>query len=77
MESGTFHGNVYQDLIKAKYLPSLWTAQKAAARALIMVILGPLTLEALTRVTLNVHKRMANAPRSRKPQVVYGRTTQF
>jgi hypothetical protein len=58
------------DLFDADYLPSLWTAQKVARRALLDAILGPLTIQALIRATGD-NKSLANAPRKRKPHVIY------
>jgi hypothetical protein len=65
------------DLFDADYLPSLWTAQKVARRALLDAILGSLTIQALIRATEDVHKSLANAPRKRKPHVIYPRRTLF
>jgi hypothetical protein len=48
-----------------------------ARRALVDAILGPATIQAVMRVTRDVHKSLANAPRKRKPHVVYPRKTLF
>jgi hypothetical protein len=66
-----------QDLSDAQYLPSLWTAQKVALWALIQAIRGPITIQEMMRVTPNAHKSFANAPRKRKPSVIYPRKSLF
>jgi hypothetical protein len=66
-----------QDLFDAEYLPSLWTAQKVAVWALVDAIRGPITIQAMMRVTGDIHKSFANAPRKRKPHVKYPRRRLF
>ena len=66
-----------EDLLDAAYLPSLWTAQKLALRALVDAIRGSITIEALMGARREVHKALANAPRQRKPHVRYPRGALF
>jgi Transposase DDE domain len=75
--SQVFLGLSPQDLLDAEYLPSLWTAQKVAVWALVDAIRGPITIQAMMRVTGDVHKSFANAPRKRKPHVKYPRRRLF
>ena len=45
--------------------------------ALVDAIRGPITIQAMTQVTGDVHKSFANAPRKRKPHVKYPRRRLF
>jgi hypothetical protein len=58
-------------MIDAAYVPSLWAVQKTALLVLLSIILGPLALAALTTADAHVHRRLANAPRKRKPHISY------
>ena len=58
-------------MIDAAYVPSLWAVQKTALLVLLSIILGPLALATLTNADARVHRRLANAPRKRKPHVSY------
>lgn len=60
-----------EDLIDAAYLPSLWTVQKTVRLALSIAILGPLSLSRLRHAQPAAHKRLAIAPRQRKPQAAH------
>jgi hypothetical protein len=60
-----------EDLLDAGYLPSLWAAHKATLRALLAAVLGHLPLRRLTQTDAAKHKRLANAPRKRRPQILY------
>lgn len=60
-----------EDLIDEAYLPSLWTVQKTVRLALSLAILGPLSITRLRHAKPDAHKRMAIAPRKRKPQATY------
>lgn len=66
-----------EGLLDAGYLPSLWAIQKTAIRTLLAITLGPPTLGALIRMPPATHKRLANAPRRRKPHIAYPRKTLF
>ena len=59
------------DLLDAEYLPSLWTLQGVAFIWLVQHVLGPLCLDDLLHAGPNVHRRLANSRRKRKPQVCY------
>jgi hypothetical protein len=58
-------------MLDADYIPSLWAVQKIALMVLISIVLGPLSLPALTAAKPVVHRNIANAPRKRKPHVRY------
>ena len=60
-----------EDLLDVRYLPSLWRVQKTALLLLGLVVLGPLSIRDLLQAGLRVHRRLANTPRKRKPQVCY------
>jgi len=54
-----------------RYLPSLWTSQKMVLRALLQAVLGDVDLNTLLARASAVHRRMATAPRRRRPAFVY------
>jgi hypothetical protein len=58
-------------MIDAAYVPSLWAVQKTALLVLLTIILGPLSLATLTTADARVHRRLANAPRRRRPHITY------
>jgi hypothetical protein len=55
----------------------LWTAQKIALWALLDAVRGPFTIHTLMHVGAAAHKSFANAPRKRKPHVIYPRKPLF
>jgi hypothetical protein len=60
-----------EDLLDANYIPSLWGVQKIVLVVLVSIILGPLSLADLAAAGPLVHSNLANAPRNRKPHVIY------
>lgn len=60
-----------EDLLDAAYVPSLWAVQKIALLVLLSIVLGPLSPDTLTAADAGVHQRLANAPRKRKPHIIY------
>lgn len=60
-----------EDLLDDAYVPSLWAVQKIALLVLLSIVLGPLSLDTLTAADARVHQRLANAPRKRKPHIIY------
>jgi hypothetical protein len=60
-----------EDLIDAKYAPSLWRTQKFTLKILLGAILGPLTLQALLEASKRFHRLLAEPPRKRRLQVQY------
>ena len=59
------------EVFDAAYIPSLWAVQKMALLVLLSIVLGPLSLVDFIAALPVVHRRLANAPRKRKPQVIY------
>lgn len=60
-----------EDLLDAAYIPSLWAVQKTVLMVLLAVVLGPLSLATILAAPPPVHRRLADAPRNRKPPVRY------
>ena len=60
-----------EDMLDAAYVPSLWAVQKTVLLVLLAIILGPLSLAILTAAEPRTHRRLANAPRKRKPHITY------
>ena len=60
-----------EDLLDAAYSPSLWAVQKTVLMVLLSVVLGPLSIANIVAAQPTVHRRLANAPRTRKPHVRY------
>jgi hypothetical protein len=60
-----------EDLLNAAYIPSLWAVQKTVLMVLHAIVLGPLTLANIVAAQAMVHRRLANAPRKRKPHIRY------
>jgi hypothetical protein len=58
-------------LLDADYIPSLWAVQKMMLLVLLAAVLGPLSLADFLAAGPAVHRRLANAPRKRKPHVRY------
>jgi len=58
-------------LLEADYVPSIWAVQKTVLMVLIGLIIGPLSLADILAPRAVVHRRLANAPRKRKPHVSY------
>jgi len=58
-------------LLDAAYVPSLWAVQKTVLLVLLSIVLGPLSLANITTANAGIHRRLANAPRKRKPHVEY------
>ena len=66
-----------EDLLSASYVPSLWAVQKTILMILLRVVLGPLSLASILEAHAAVHRRLANAPRKRRPHVRYPVHGQF
>jgi hypothetical protein len=60
-----------EDLADAAYIPSLWAVQKIVLLVLLTIVLGPLSLDHVKTAEAIVHRRLANAPRKRKPHIRY------
>jgi hypothetical protein len=60
-----------EDLLDAAYLPSLWRAWNITRRILLLAVFGSLALDDLLHAGPNVHRRLANSRRKRKPHVCY------
>ena len=60
-----------EDLLDAAYVPSLWAVQKIALMVLLAAILGPLSPANVLAAHPAFHRRLANAPRRRKPHITY------
>jgi hypothetical protein len=58
-------------MLDAAYLPSLWRVWDTALRVLLNAVAGALGLEDFLRANRNVHRRLANSRRRRKPHVSY------
>jgi hypothetical protein len=58
-------------LLDAAYIPSLWAVQKTVLMVLLGIVLGPLSLASIVAAHAVVHRRLANAPRKRKPHIRY------
>jgi hypothetical protein len=59
-------------LLGAAYIPSLWAAQKKTVLMVLLgIVLGPLRLASIVTPHAMVHRRLANAPRQRKPHITY------
>jgi hypothetical protein len=58
-------------LLDAAYIPSLWRVWNIGRHALLLAVIGGLTVDDLLRADPNVHRRLAHARRKRKPQVRY------
>lgn len=58
-------------LLEAAYVPSLWAVQKTVLMVLLGIVLGPLSLAKIIAAQAIVHRRLANAPRNRKPHIRY------
>jgi hypothetical protein len=58
-------------LLDAAYIPSLWAVQKTVLMVLLGIVLGPLCLASIVTAQAIVHRRLANAPRKRRPHVKY------
>src|SRR3954468_5236786 len=60
-----------EDLLDAAYVPSLWAVQKTVLRVLLGIGIGPLSVASIAAPNPRVHRRLANAPRRRKPPPPY------
>jgi hypothetical protein len=60
-----------EDLIDQAYLPSLWRIHAMISRWLVDAIIGAIPLDILLNANHNVHRRLANSRRKRKPQICY------
>jgi hypothetical protein len=58
-------------LFDAAYTPSLWAVQKIALMVLLGIVIGAIPIIDILAATPAVHRRLANAPRRRKPHVSY------
>jgi hypothetical protein len=58
-------------LLDAAYIPSLWAVQKTVLIVLLGIVIGAITLDSIVAAPAAVHRRLANAPRKRKPHVSY------
>jgi len=52
-------------LLDAAYIPSLWRVWNIGRRALLLAVIGGLTVDDLLRTDPNVHRRLAHARRKR------------
>ena len=60
-----------EDLLDAAYVPSLWAVQKTILMVLIGIVIGPLAIADILTPGANIHRHLANAPRTRKPHIRY------
>jgi hypothetical protein len=60
-----------EDLLDADYAPSLWAVQKLVLTVLLGIGIGPLSLASIVAPHAIVHRRLANAPRARRPHIRY------
>ena len=60
-----------EDLLDAAYVPSLWAVQKTVLMVLLGIVIGPLSVASIVAPHPRVHRRLANAPRRRKPHIQY------
>jgi hypothetical protein len=60
-----------EDLLDAGYVPSLWRAQRFVLRVLLPAVLGVLPINAVRDADRNVHRKLADTRRRRKPQIRY------
>lgn len=60
-----------EDLLDAAYTPSLWAVQKTVLMVLLGIVIGAIPINDILAATHAVHRRLANAPRRRKPHVTY------
>ena len=60
-----------EDLLDAAYVPSLWAVQKTVLMVLIGIVIGPLAIADILAPGANLHRHLANAPRTRKPHIRY------
>jgi hypothetical protein len=58
-------------LLDAGYVPSLWRAQRFVLRVLLPAVLGALPINAVRDPGRNVHRKLADTRRKRKPQIRY------
>jgi hypothetical protein len=58
-------------------MPSQWRVQKTAYMLLLVAIIGAPRLHGLINASPKLHRRLANTPRKRKPQIAYPRRTLF
>jgi len=55
----------------------LWRVQKTVLRLLLDLVMGTLPLTAITNAQRHVHQQLANAPRKRRPAMIYPVMTLF
>jgi hypothetical protein len=60
-----------EDLLDAAYVPSLWAVQKTVLTVLLGIVIGPVSLASIVTPNASIHRRLANAPRKRKPHIRY------
>jgi hypothetical protein len=58
-------------MLDADYLPSLWRIYKIAAVMLLGSVRGQLSPTHLARAGPELHRRLANPPRQRRPHIQY------
>jgi hypothetical protein len=58
-------------LLDAGYVPSPWRAQRFVLRVLLPAVLGSLPINAARDAGRNVHRKLADTRRKRKPQIRY------
>jgi len=58
-------------LLDAAYTPSLWAVQKTVLMVLLGIVIGAIPLASIVAAPATVHRKLANAPRRRKPHVNY------
>jgi hypothetical protein len=60
-----------EDLIEAGDQPSLWRVQKTVVLLLVLAVLGPVPIHSMLDVGPDLHWKLANPRRKRKPAVAY------
>jgi hypothetical protein len=60
-----------EDLAGHACLPSLWRVQRMVLLSITLALLGDALLQHLTQPTADLHRRLANSRRRRKPQLLY------
>jgi hypothetical protein len=58
-------------LLDADYVPSLWAVQKTVLMVLLGIVIGPISLASIVAPDARIHRRLANAPRARRPHIQY------
>ena len=58
-------------MLDEECMPSPWRVQKTAYLLLLIAVIGAPTLHSFLNANPQLHRRLANAKRERKPQIAY------